>query len=344
MDNKIVTFIVPSYNAERYLEKCLSSFLPLGSALEEIEVVIVNDGSNDGTKEIGEKFTAAFPGIFVQIDKENGGHGSTINVASSAARGKYMKVVDADDWVDTENLELYITALRRSSADAVITHFHTVHAVSGKRTAIKTGGVQFGKTYSMAEFMGLGKGALSCCMFHGITYRTEFYRSCGLSLSEKISYEDQEYCTLPFIHLKTVLFLDLFLYEYLIGSADQSVSDANQVARAWQLEQVFWKILRGYKGSEPLSEAASRYILYKLAETLQNYYVTMLIRSKDRKKGRREAARLKIESAAALPALEPLAAFRYRLLRAMHYLHISPAHLEILKKSPLYLWLRAKVR
>lgn len=344
MNNKIITFIVPAYNAERYLEKCLSSFLPSGRGLEEIEVIIVNDGSNDGTKEIGEKFAAAFPALFVLIDKENGGHGSAINVASEAARGRYMKVVDADDWVDTENLERYITALRQSSADVVITHFHTIHVISGKRTAIKTGGVQFGRTYSMTEFMGFGKGALSCCMFHGITYRTEFYRSCGLSLSEKISYEDQEYCTLPFIYVKTVLFLDLFLYEYLIGSADQSMSDANQVARAWQLEHVFWKILGEYKKNEPVSAAASRYILYKLAETLQNYYVTMLIRNKDRKKGRKEAARLRSESAKSLPALKPFAAFRYRLLLTMHCLRISPVQLEILKKSPFYLWLRATVR
>lgn len=344
MDNKIVTFIVPAYNAERYLNKCLSSFLLSERVREEIEVIIVNDGSNDATREIGEKYSTAFPGLFILIDKENGGHGSAINVASSSAHGRYMKVVDADDWVDTENLEQYISDLRQSSADVVITHFHTAHVVSGKKTAIKTSGVQFGKTYSMAEFMGLGKGALSCCMFHGITYRTEFYRSCGLLLSEKISYEDQEYCTLPFIYVKTVLFLDLFLYEYLIGSANQSMSDANQVARAWQLEHVFWKILGEYKNSEPVSTAVSQYILYKLAETLQNYYVTMLIRNKDRKKGRKEAARLRDESAKSLPTLKPLAVFRYRLLLAMHCLHISPGHLETAKRSRLYTWLRMAVR
>ena len=122
------------------------------------------------------------------------------------------------------------------------------------------------------------------------------------------------------------------------------MSDANQVARAGQLEHVFWKILDEYKNSEPLSAAASRYILYKLAETLQNYYVTMLIRNKDRKKGRKEAARLRSESAKSLPALKPFAAFRYRLLLTMHCLHISPDYLEVAKRSRFYTWLRMAVR
>lgn len=344
MDNKIVTFIVPAYNAERYLEKCLSSFLSSERVREEIEVIIVNDGSNDATKEIGEKYSTAFPGLFILIDKENGGHGSAINVASSSARGRYMKVVDADDWVDTENLEQYISDLRQSSADVVITHFHTAHVVSGKKTAIKTSGVQFGKTYSMAEFMGLGKGALSCCMFHGITYRTEFYRSSGLLLSEKISYEDQEYCTLPFIYVKTVLFLDLFLYEYLIGSVDQSMSDANQVARAWQLEHVFWKILGEYKNSEPVSTAVSQYILYKLAETLQNYYVTMLIRNKDRKKGKYQADLIRKKSMKLSKDLTAKTYARYMILLAMHFAHINPLYLGILKESPFYVFLRRLIR
>ena len=341
--NKIISFIVPAYNSQEFLVKCLLSFISGSRADEKIEVIIVNDGSKDDTKSVALGFTRSRPEIFRLIDKKNGGHGSAINAALPEAHGKYIKVIDSDDWIVTENLEKYIEALETSDADILITHFHTVNARTGKITPIKSSSVTYGKKYSLEGLMAAGKGALSCCMFHGITYEADFYRGCGVTLSERISYEDQEYCTLPFIKAESIIFADLFLYEYLVGSANQSVADENQVLRAGQLEQVFWKILRG-AAPEKISEAAKAYLLYKLAETLQNYYVTMLIRNSDRKNGRREAARIRRLSAKELPPLKELTSFRYGLLLLMHFLHIKPSHLETLKNSPLYLWMRRAIR
>lgn len=342
--NKIISFIVPAYNSQEFLAKCLSSFISGSRADEKIEVIIVNDGSKDDTKSVALGFTRSHPDIFKLINKKNGGHGSAINAALPAVSGKYVKVVDSDDWIVTDNLERYISSLNATSADVVITHFHTINVRSGKTIAIKPSGVRYDRSYSLDELMRAGKGALSCCMFHGITYRTDFYRACGVTLSEGISYEDQEYCTLPFINAEYVRFLDLFLYEYLIGSTNQSVSDNNQVLRANQLETVFWKILRCGTAKNNISEGARGYLFYKLAETLQNYYVTMLIRNNDRKEGRSEASRIRKQSAEALPSLKELTAFRYRVLSLMHCLHIKPYHLELLKASPLYLWLRKAIR
>ena len=343
-ENKIVTFIVPAYNAESFLTKCLSSFVPSGGADNRIEVIVVDDGSKDKTKDIAKGFARRYPDIFKLISKKNGGHGSAINVAVPAASGKYLKVVDSDDWIVTDNLGSYVSQLGAASADAVITHFHTVNVRSGKITAIKSSGIRYNKNYSLAELMELDGGALSCCMFHGIAYKTDFYRACGITLSEGISYEDQEYCTLPFMKVRTVMFLDLFLYEYLIGSVNQSMSDSNQVARAPQLEQVYWKISDAYLKHENMRPASKKYFLYKMAETLQNYCVTMLIRNKDRKRGRAEAQRVKMKSVRIVPEILKLVALRYRILLSMHFLHISPRHLEWLRNSPLYIWLRKTIR
>lgn len=343
-ENKIVTFIVPAYNSEGFLTKCLSSFVSSGGADKMIEVIIVNDGSKDKTKDIAEGFVRRYPNIFKLINKKNGGHGSAINIAVPVASGKYVKVVDSDDWIVTDNLESYVSQLSTSSADVVITHFHTINVRSGRGTAIKSSGIRYGRNYSLEELMDAGKGALSCCMFHGITYKTDFYRACGITLSEGISYEDQEYCTLPFMKAKTIMFFDLFLYEYLIGSVNQSMSDSNQVARAPQLEQVYWKISDAYLKHKNMRAASKRYFLYKMAETLQNYCVTMLIRNKERKHGRAEAQRVKMKSVQIVPEIVKLVEPRYRILLSMHFLHISPRHLEWLKNSPLYIWLRKTIR
>ena len=100
MDEKILTVTVPSYNVQAYLEDCLESFVN-SEVMDDIEVLIVNDGSSDDTATIAERYVSKYENTFRLINKENGGHGSTINTGAREARGKYFKVVDGDDWVDT---------------------------------------------------------------------------------------------------------------------------------------------------------------------------------------------------------------------------------------------------
>ena len=96
---KVLTVLVPTYNVEKYLRRCLDSLL-LPEVLEEIEVLVVNDGSKDGSADIARAYEKKYPQTVVFVDKENGGHGSTINVGIEKAQGTYFKVLDSDDWVN----------------------------------------------------------------------------------------------------------------------------------------------------------------------------------------------------------------------------------------------------
>ena len=102
MDEKILTVTIPSYNVEAYLEDCLESFVN-SEVMDDIEVLIVNDGSSDNTVKIAQRYVDKYENTFRLINKENGGHGSTINTGVREAKGKYFKVVDGDDWVDTRD-------------------------------------------------------------------------------------------------------------------------------------------------------------------------------------------------------------------------------------------------
>ena len=117
--DKIVSFIIPSYNVEKYLDKCLTSFLNL-EVLDFIEVIVVDDGSKDQTAQIARNYIEQYPRVFRLISKENGGHGSAINVGTAAAAGCYLKVIDADDWVVTENLKEFVDKLAVCTADVVL--------------------------------------------------------------------------------------------------------------------------------------------------------------------------------------------------------------------------------
>ena len=102
---KILSFIIPSYNCERFLDKCLTSFLD-EEVIDKLDVIVVNDGSKDSTPEVAQKYCDRYPGSIRLINQENKGHCGALNTGCAAATGKYLKVIDADDWVDTVNLKL----------------------------------------------------------------------------------------------------------------------------------------------------------------------------------------------------------------------------------------------
>ena len=98
---KYISFAIPCYNSEEYMEKAINSILKGG---EDVEIIIVNDGSSDNTYEIAKRYEAEYPTIVKAVNKENGGHGSAVNEGLKHATGLYYKVVDSDDWVDESSL------------------------------------------------------------------------------------------------------------------------------------------------------------------------------------------------------------------------------------------------
>ena len=120
--NKIVSISIAAYNVENFLDETLSSlFCP--DVLDDIEVFIVNDGSKDATADIARKYVEKCPTSFFLIDKNNGGYGSTINASVLKATGKYFRLLDGDDWFDKTELIKYISALKKTDSDLVITDF-----------------------------------------------------------------------------------------------------------------------------------------------------------------------------------------------------------------------------
>lgn len=123
---KLLSFIIPSYNCQRYLEKCIRSMLH-PDLLEQLDIIVVNDGSSDETPQIAEKFVKLYPGTVRLIDQQNKGHGGALNTGCAAAAGKYLKVIDADDWVETENLPTFLAFLESCNSDVILTHHYTVN-------------------------------------------------------------------------------------------------------------------------------------------------------------------------------------------------------------------------
>ena len=111
---KLLSFAVPCYNSEAYMEKCVNSLLKGG---EDVEILIVDDGSKDRTLEIAKDFETRYPTIVRAIHQENKGHGGAVNTGIENATGLFFKVVDSDDWVKEEAYLKVLDTLRELVKD-----------------------------------------------------------------------------------------------------------------------------------------------------------------------------------------------------------------------------------
>ena len=229
---KLLTIAVPCYNSEAYMENCVKSLLPGG---DEVEIILVNDGSKDNTPVIADRLAAENPGIVKVIHKENGGHGSGVNAGIEHARGLYYKVVDSDDWVDEKTYPKLLSKLREFAAaeekpDVVINNFvYDKEGARHKKIMSYKKSLPKDRIFGWDEVKNMGLGHY--ILMHSLMYRTEVLRESGLHLPEHTFYVDNLFAFVPFPYLKTMYYMDEVFYHYYIGRSDQSVNETVMISR-----------------------------------------------------------------------------------------------------------------
>ncbi len=337
--SRILSFIIPSYNCEKFLDKCLTSFL-CDETNDRVEVIVVNDGSKDGTADIAKKYCEKYPDVFRLINQENKGHGGALNTGLQAAKGKYVKVIDADDWIETENLPKLINELQNTESDVVLCHHYTVNVSTGEEKKWRTYPEKFGIPYTFSQIMDNWKSFDRSLTFHGVIYRNDFYRENSIKLSEHVFYEDHEYATIPCCYAKSIMPLDIFLYHYRIGDVEQSVSDENQLGRISHTDAVLTRLIEEYKKSVNMDEQGRRYYAMKAQGLLLSYIITVMLVERNKKKGRQMGDAMMERFKTELPPTYELAVKQYKIFRMMNKLHISKKIWEKISRSSLYNKLR----
>lgn len=120
-----LSIIVPVYKAEKYLHKCVDSLL--AQTVEDFEIILVNDGSPDGSLAIMEEYAAAYPDKLRCLSTENGGQGRARNLGIEIARGDWLGFVDSDDWVEPDMYEKLLTAAEAEGADLAVCRILGLH-------------------------------------------------------------------------------------------------------------------------------------------------------------------------------------------------------------------------
>ena len=245
-------------------------------------------------------------------------------------------MVDADDWIEADSLKLFLDALDRTDADAVITGYRTVNMCSGKTLDYPSQCKYTGKEIGIEALLEVYEEISSCCSFHGLCYRTEMYRTAGIQMSEGIYYDDQEYATIPFAYVEKILILPMYFYMYQVGNAEQSISFPNQVKRIGHIEAVTRSILAFRRENSPLTVARDEYFLRKLAVVVVSYFAVALVKNPDKRQGRRDAERFLKWLDAEEPELLTRTAKKRRTLRWMNRFHVSPSLYQNLHDTKMY--------
>ena len=332
--------MMPCYNVQAYLEKGLST-LASKKFEDALEVLIIDDGSTDATAEIADKYVQKYPKIFRLIQKENGGHGSAINEGIRQAKGKYFRILDGDDWVLTEPLGELLDRLMKIHADLVVDKRCEVHMVTGDKNHIP---LPIHEIEGKALLQNVAYPFEQVCsieavsryfMIHNFSVKTELLRANQVQVLEKVFYEDSEYVLKATSICKTITFVDLEIYQYMIGNSNQSVSTENFVKRFEHFHKVTCEMLEYEKQTNkriPSSEIRE-YIKRRCTTVVLTEYYIALIYDTDRKRGKQRGKMLRCLLQTSYPEMAKRTAMRYRLDCVMHFFGVNYHALQLMKHA-----------
>ena len=204
MQQKLITFAVPCYNSAAYMRHCIETLLSAG---EQAEIILVDDGSvKDETPAICDEYAAKYPTIVKAIHQENGGHGEGVN---------------------------HTLVTRGTAPDLMICNYVYEHTEDGTSHTVRYTNIFPQERLFTWMHVGHFRPDQNLLM-HSVMYRTEVLRQCGMVLPKHTFYVDNIFVYQPLPFVKTMYYMDLDLYRYFIGRADQSVNESIMVKRVDQ--------------------------------------------------------------------------------------------------------------
>ena len=279
---KYISFAIPCYNSQDYMAHAIESILPGG---DEVEIIIVNDGSKDKTSQIAHEYMDKYPDISKEIEKENEGHGDAVNAGLANASGKYFKVVDSDDWVDEEALHKILMLLRHLEEDNEQIDMLISNYVYEKAGVTHKKCIHYRNVLPQDEVFrwdDIGHFRLDqYILMHSVIYRTDMLKLSQMRLPKHTFYVDNIYVYYPLPHVRKIYYLDVDFYRYFIGREDQSVNEKVMIARVDQQIFVTKTMIDMYQLKKVTSKKLRQYMINYLA-IMMTVSSILLIRSKEK--------------------------------------------------------------
>ena len=229
---KLLTVAIPCYNSQDYMEHAVETVLVGG---EDVEILLVDDGSTDDTAKIADRLQEQHPTIVKVIHQKNGGHGCAVNTGLERASGIYYKVLDSDDWFDRAAFLKVLDVLRHfvedgRGVDMFIANYVYEKPSLRKHKAIRYDGVfpeEKVFTWNDVKRFKISQNIL----MHSVIYRTKILRDCGLELPKHTFYVDNIFVYNPLPSVKTMYYMNVDLYRYFIGRDGQFANEKVMMGR-----------------------------------------------------------------------------------------------------------------
>jgi len=285
MNPKLLTIVIPTYNMEKYLGRCLDSLIVDGALMDVLQVLVVNDGSKDSSSQIAHEYAAKYPATFRVIDKENGNYGSCVNRGLKEAQGEYFKILDADDWFDTEGLSTLLREIKKLSAqdrsqpDIIFTKRDKYAEDGTLRDKMRLPlNAQELNTIIPAETLDFTTRRIPMLAMHCATVRTQLLRDNGYVQQEGISYTDVEFLYYALKWAKTYYFMDIVVYDYLVGRLGQTMNTDSLVRSLPSFYLVCKRLLQDYVSTTtPLDETILSNMLAAITAPTRYFYIIALL-------------------------------------------------------------------
>lgn len=258
---KILTISIAAYNVAKFLNKTLDSLL-VYECLDSIEVLIINDGSNDATSEIAQRYVDMYPNTIKLVNKKNGGWGSTVNTSIELSTGKYFKVLDGDDWFDGKNLNKFVKFLAQTDVDVVLTQYTLFYDGTDKTEKIEQNYL-YNKTFDAQDLDKV-------CM-HALTVKTEILKKNNVKLLTHCFYTDLEFFVRSVQFANSCESLDMNIYCYRVGRDGQSVSPSSYVKHIAEHERVIKTVLSVLDNNMRLDKLKTSFL------AIAAYHVSLLM-------------------------------------------------------------------
>lgn len=279
---KLISFAIPCYDSAAYMEKCIKSIMKGG---EDVEIIIVDDGSTkDNTAEIADKYAEKYPDMIKAVHQENGGHGQAVNTGLANATGKYFKVVDSDDWVDTKALKKIINTLKGfgpcDEPDMLVANY-VYEKVGAKRKKV----VHYENVFPVEKMFGwddIGHFRIDqYILMHSVIYKTSVLKECEIQLPKHTFYVDNIFVFEPLPNVERIYYVNANLYRYFIGRDDQSVNETVMISRIDQQIRVTKRMIDFYLATRISNKKCSYYMRNYLRIMMEVSSIFLIISGTD---------------------------------------------------------------
>lgn len=217
--NKLLSVSIAAYNVEKTLEEALEPFCKVQNK-EVLDVMIVDDGSEDRTKEIALEYVKKYPEMIRYIGKENGGWGSTLNVGFKEAKGKYFKQLDGDDFFSIENLDDFLDYLGTVDSDMIYSPF--VFFEDGTKAITRVAGAY--TCFNRYDVYFLDEIENFMPAMHCLTVKADVLRKNAIRITEHCFYTDVEFVIKAYNYCETMSYYEKPIYYYRVAREGQSMS------------------------------------------------------------------------------------------------------------------------